>query len=179
MRIRILSLALLAIALPLSSCSEKGILEPIAIPSSVLANHMEAAPPEVRFSEIHYDNGGTDSGEAIEISGPAGTDVAGWKIYLYNGSTGLPYEPTRTLTGTIQASCGTRGVLFQTYPVNGIQNGDPDGIALVNAAGHVIEFLSYEGSFQALDGPAKGLTSTAMPVREAGNEAAGLSLKRN
>src|SRR5688500_5915592 len=166
MRIRILSLALLAIALPLSSCSDKGILAPIAVPPSVLANHMEAAPPEVRFSEIHYDNGGTDSGEAIEISGPAGTDVTGWKIYLYNGSTGLTYEPTRTLAGTIPASCEGRGVLFETYPVNGIQNGDPDGIALVNAAGHVIEFLSYEGTFAALNGPAIGMTATQIPRSE-------------
>jgi DNA/RNA endonuclease G (NUC1) len=178
MRIRILSLALLAIALPLSSCSDKGILAPIAPPSSVLSNHMESAPPQVRISEIHYDNGGTDSGEAIEISGPAGTDVTGWKIYLYNGSNGLPYEPTRTLAGTIPESCEGRGVLFQTYPVNGIQNGDPDGIALVDDDGHVIEFLSYEGTFDALDGPAKGMKSTLIPVREVGSELAGLSIKR-
>ena len=36
--------------------------------------------PATRFSEIHYDNTGADVGEAIEISGPAGTDVTGWKI---------------------------------------------------------------------------------------------------
>ena len=31
---------------------------------------------------------------------------------------------------------------------------DPDGIALVNATGHVVEFLSYGGSFTAVGGPA-------------------------
>ena len=30
---------------------------------------------------------GTDSGEKVEIAGPAGTDLSGWKIVRYNGST--------------------------------------------------------------------------------------------
>ena len=34
-------------------------------------------PPSVRFSEIHYDNLGTDVNEAIEIEGPAGADLTG------------------------------------------------------------------------------------------------------
>ena len=178
MRIRILSLALLAIALPISSCSDNGILEPISLQPSVMSNHGETAPPQIRISEIHYDNTGTDAGEAIEISGPAGADVTGWKIYLYNGSGGVTYEPTRTLTGSIPSSCGSRGVLVQTYAVNGIQNGPPDAIALVNAAGHVIEFLSYEGTFAATNGPAIGMTSTQIPVSEAGTEPVGQSIKR-
>ena len=52
----------------------------------------------VRFSEIHYDNAGADTGEAIEIAGPAGTDLTGWRVVLYNGSNGLAYD-TRTLSG--------------------------------------------------------------------------------
>src|SRR5688500_13375600 len=97
MRIRILSLALLAIALPLSSCSERAILEPLAVPSSMLSNHMETSPPDIRISEIHYDNAGTDAGEAVEISGPAGASVEGWRIWLYNGNGGASYTPTTTL----------------------------------------------------------------------------------
>ena len=42
----------------------------------------------VFINEIHYDNGGTDTGEAIEIAGPAGTDLTGWSLVLYNGSNG-------------------------------------------------------------------------------------------
>jgi hypothetical protein len=38
------------------------------------------------INEIHYDNVGTDAGEAVEIAGPAGTDLSGWKIVRYNGS---------------------------------------------------------------------------------------------
>src|SRR2546423_8616932 len=123
--------------------------------------------PAVRFSEIHYDNAGTDAGEAIEVSGPAGMDVSGWKICLYNGNGGATYEPTRTLTGAFPATCDTRGVLVQNYPSNGIQNGDPDGIALVDASGAVVEFLSYEGTFTAADGPAPGTGSTDIGLRGA------------
>ena len=33
--------------------------------------------PTVFINEIHYDNTGTDTGEFIEIAGPAGTDLTG------------------------------------------------------------------------------------------------------
>ena len=48
------------------------------------------APAEgvVFVNEIHYDNAGTDAGEAIEVAGPAGTDLTGWSIVLYNGNGG-------------------------------------------------------------------------------------------
>ncbi|MEZ5000823.1 MAG: hypothetical protein R2727_09375 [Bacteroidales bacterium] len=39
----------------------------------------------VFINEIHYDNDGTDVDEGIEIAGPAGTDLTGWKLVLYNG----------------------------------------------------------------------------------------------
>lgn len=139
-----------------------------------LANVMAA----VRISEIHYDNGGTDAGEAIEISGPAGVSIEGWSIVLYNGSGGATYEPTRVLRGSIPATCGSRGVVVETYQTNGIQNGSPDGIALVDADGNVVEFLSYEGSIVASSGPALGLRSRDIGASEAGNEAAGMSLQR-
>ncbi|MEJ2679807.1 MAG: lamin tail domain-containing protein, partial [Gemmatimonadota bacterium] len=133
-----------------------------------VAPHLLAAPerladeaplPDIRFSEIHYDNAGTDTAEAIEVSAPEGTDLTGWQIVLYNGNGGGSYN-TRTLSGTVPASCGTRGVLAFDYPTNGIQNGSPDGFALVDASGTVVEFLSYEGTFTATDGPASGMTST-------------------
>ena len=142
--------------------------------------------PSVRFSEIHYDNTGTDVGEALEISGPAGMDLTGWSVVLYNGNGGASYN-TQTLSGTIPAKCGTRGVIVLNYPTNGIQNGgttatgtlDADGFALVNASAAVVEFLSYEGSFNATNGPALGLTSSDIGVRELGNEPMGMSLQRS
>src|SRR5690606_35167445 len=132
----------------------------------------------VRISEIHYDNVGTDEGEAIEIAGPAGTDLTGWSVVLYNGSNGAAYN-TRTLSGTIPATCDSEGVVVLDYPVNGIQNGAPDGVALVDATGAVVEFLSYEGTFTAVDGPAAGLTSTDIGVEEGGSTPVGHSLQRD
>lgn len=144
-----------------------------------------AQVPDVRISEIHYDNTGTDAGEAIEVSGPTGTDLTGWRVVLYNGSNSAAYN-TVALSGTLPATCGTRGVQVLNYPVNGIQNGgsgaamdSPDAIALVDASNTVVEFLSYEGVLTAVDGPAVGLVSTDIGVRELGTEPVGLSLARN
>lgn len=138
----------------------------------------------VRFSELHYDNVGTDAGEAIEVSAPAGTDLTGWSIVLYNGNGGASYN-TSPLGGLTQFSCGNRFVVVASYPANGIQNGgagaatdSPDAMALVDAGGTVIEFLSYEGTFVAANGPAAGLSSVDIGVRELGTEPAGLSLAR-
>ena len=60
----------------------------------------------------------------------------------------------------------------------GIQNGAPDGLALSNN-GEVIEFLSYEGTFEATNGTASGMTSTDIGVAESGATAVGESLQRD
>ena len=119
--------------------------------------------PAVRFSEIHYDNVATDVGEFIEVEGPSGTDLTGWSVVLYNGADSSAYG-VRTLNGTIAPACGARGVMVLDYEQDGIQNGGPDGLALIDRDGQLVEFLSYEGAFKALDGPAAGVTSTNIGV---------------
>jgi DNA/RNA endonuclease G (NUC1) len=136
------------------------------------------ATAQVRISEIHYDNTGTDAGEAIEVSAPAGTDLTGWSIVLYNGSNGASYDTDALPAGPVPATCGARGVVVVNYPANGIQNGPPDAIALVNGE-TVVEFLSYEGVFAATNGPAMGLTSVDIGASQNGTEAVGLSLQRD
>jgi hypothetical protein len=135
-----------------------------------------AATTPVFINEIHYDNTGTDAGEAIEIAGPTGTDLTGWSLVLYNGATGASYA-TDVLGGTIPNQQNGMGTVFVSYPVNGIQNGAPDGVALVDATSAVIQFLSYEGTFTAVDGPANGMTSTGIGVAENGTEPLGQSLQ--
>ncbi|HEX6588928.1 MAG TPA: DNA/RNA non-specific endonuclease [Longimicrobiales bacterium] len=130
----------------------------------------------VRISEIHYDNASTDAGEAIEIAGPAGTSLDGWSVVLYNGSNGAAYN-TRTLSGTIPDQCSGMGTVVLTYPVNGIQNGNPDGIALVSPAG-VVEFLSYGGEMAAIGGAANGMMSTDIGVTEGSSTPIGHSVQR-
>ena len=104
----------------------------------------------VFINEFHYDNTGTDAGEFVEIAGPAGTVLTGWSVVLYNGANGLKYD-TDALAGSIPDQQNGFGTVSLSYPVNGIQNGAPDGIALVNGT-TVVQFLSYEGAFTALDG---------------------------
>jgi DNA/RNA endonuclease G (NUC1) len=137
------------------------------------------ATAQVRISEIHYDNSGADVGEAIEVSAPAGTDLTGWSLVLYNGSNGASYDSDPLPAGPMPATCGARGVVVLNYAVNGIQNGSPDAIALIDDANNVVEYLSYEGVFAATNGPAAGLTSVDIGASQAGTEAVGTSLQRN
>lgn len=174
-RYRLTHGTLAVLAFFLAACSDSPS-RPATAPQASITGAEAVAPP-VRFSELHYDNAGTDSGEAIEISGPAGTDLTGWQIVLYNGSGGAPYD-TKTLSGTIPATCGARGTVVQTYPANGIQNGSPDAMALVSPNG-VVEFLSYEGTFTAVGGPADGLASVDIGVSETGADPDGTSLQRD
>ena len=50
------------------------------------------------------------------------------------------------------------------YPVDGLQNGAPDAVALVDGT-EVLEFLSYEGVVTASTGPAAGAVSTDIQGR--------------
>lgn len=129
----------------------------------------------VFINEFHYDNVGGDTGEFVEVAGPAGTDLTGWSIVLYNGNGGVPYSSI-PLSGTIDDEGLGTGALSFLAP--NIQNGSPDGLALVDNNGDVVEFLSYEGSFTAIGGPADGLTSTDVGVSEDPAPPAGQSLQR-
>lgn len=133
-----------------------------------------AQAASVFFNEIHYDNTGTDTGEAIEVAGPAGTNLAGWSILLYNGNGGAPYG-TLDLSGIIMDQQNGFGTL--DFSRAGIQNGSPDGLALVDATDMVIQFLSYEGPLMALEGLAIGMTSIDIGVGESGTTAVGNSLQ--
>ncbi|MCC9166098.1 endonuclease/exonuclease/phosphatase family protein [Pontibacter harenae] len=135
-----------------------------------------AAGQSVFINEIHYDNASTDAGEAIEVAGPAGTDLTSWSLVLYNGNNSAPYN-TRQLEGVLADQSGGYGFYVANYPTNGLQNGNPDGVALVNGSGEVVQFLSYGGTITAASGPAAGLTSTDIGVAEGGATAVGYSLQ--
>jgi endonuclease/exonuclease/phosphatase family metal-dependent hydrolase len=130
---------------------------------------------EVFINEIHYDNVGVDVGESIEIAGPAGKDLTGWSLVLYNGANGAVYNTT-ALSGTLANVSNGFGFFTIAYPSNGIQNGAPDGMALVDN-GAVVQFLSYEGVFTAVGGAADGMLSTDIGVSETSSEPIGLSLQ--
>lgn len=176
MKPRLAPCVALALAFVVGSCSNES---PTAPTAAQVGGTAAAHVPLVRVSEIHYDNTGTDAGESIEVSGPAGTDLTGWQLVLYNGSSAsLATYGTRTLAGVLPTTCGERGLHVETYPSNGIQNGNPDGIALVDASGAVVEFLSYGGTFTAANGPAAGMLSVDIGVTQSTSTPVGQSLQR-
>ena len=95
--------------------------------TGVTSTSSVSCPEAVWINEIHYDNDGSDTGEGVEIDGTTGTELAGYEIVLYNGSTGTQYN-TETLSGTI----GDEGAGFGAinFPISGIQNGAPDGCCI-------------------------------------------------
>ena len=178
MRFLMRAAATLALLVSVGSCSDRQVFDPSPEGFDTVGPQFSSAHmPAVRISEIHYDNTSTDAGEAIEISAPAGMDLTGWSLVLYNGSNGAAYN-TRTLDMVVALSCDPRGVVVLEYATNGIQNGGPDGMALVDAGGTVVEFLSYEGTMTALDGPAAGMTSSDIGTFETSSTPLGHSLQR-
>lgn len=137
---------------------------------------MPVSASTVFINELHYDNSGADAGEGVEIAGPAGTDLAGWSLALYDGASGSLYD-SLSLVGLIPDQQNSYGTMF--FPIAGIQNGGtatPDGLALVNNTS-VMQFISYEGMFTAVDGPAAGLISVDIGVAETGTTPLGFSLQ--
>jgi subtilisin-like proprotein convertase family protein len=146
-----------------------------AIPTAPTLNAVDLGNTglEIWINEFHYDNTGGDVGEFIEVAGIGCTDLTGYTLELYNGSNGTIYNTT-ILGGEVPDEGDGFGAV--SFPISGIQNGAPDGIALVQN-GNVIQFLSYEGTFTATNGTASGMTSTDVGVFQPGSNPVMLSLQ--
>ena len=149
---------------------------------------------KVWVNEFHYSNLNADSEEGVEIAGPAGFNLLGYTVVLYDGvagaNQGLAYR-TLNLAGTIDDEGTGFGALF--FFSEFIQDGGPgtagtsaaDGFAFVDPDGVVLEFYYYEASpFVAMDGPAAGMTALPMnnlsmvPQFEPGDDSAAFTLQR-
>jgi hypothetical protein len=111
------------------------------------------APPlpnaPIWINEFNYDDPGADSNEFVEVAGPAGLDLSAYTLLLVNGPDGTTYG-TIPLSGTIDdEGCGFGAVSFAAPS---IQNGTPDGIAIVSNGTTFIQFISYEGAFVMTNG---------------------------
>lgn len=129
-------------------------------------------PNDVFINEFHYDNSGADSGEFVEIAVAPGFTGALSDISLvfYNGSGGGIYgsSSTHPLSGFIVGATTATGhrLFYKTFS-DFIQNGAPDGFAIVNTVtSQVLHFISYEGVITATNGPAVGMTSTDIGVSQ-------------
>lgn len=145
---------------------------------SVLSSVFLIADPgfsqQVFINEIHYDNTGADTGEFVEIAGPANTNLGQYELVFYNGANTRAYK-SLALGGTIPNE-GASGFGALAFTVSGIQNGAPDGIALLKGS-DVVQFLSYEGGFVAGDDIALGAMSSDIGVKETSATAIGKSLQ--
>jgi hypothetical protein len=120
------------------------------------------------INEIHYDNSGADKNEFVEIAGTAGLNLLDWSLQFYNGSTGYLYK-THTIDD-VTFDDSNNGFGFLAFEVSGIQNGSAngigDGIAIVDSNDKVLQFLSYEGAFEAKDGAALGILSDNISISQ-------------
>jgi hypothetical protein len=100
----------------------------------------------------------------------------GYEVILYNGYNGFFYN--RTDLSSVPTTTISVKYNYTVVPFKQIANG-MEGIALKAPSGKVIEFISYEGTFMAKNGPAKGMTSTDVIVSESNIcTAAGFSLQK-
>lgn len=139
---------------------------------ALATSHAQAA--NVWINEIHYDNSGTDVNEGVEIAGPAGQSVDGWQLQLYNGGNGDVYR-TLDLASSFTDSYNGYGII---HVVTGsLQNGPADGFALIDIAGDVVQFISYEGQIDATGGAAAGMSSTDIGVSQSSENPEGNTLQ--
>lgn len=156
-----------------------GTSTPTPTPSSTGPTPTATATPvpgiaEVFINEIHYDNVNADVDEGIEVAGPAGFNLTGWQLIHYDGSGGGVVD-TVPLSGLIPDQQGCMGAIW--FPIPGLQNGAPDGVALINGQGAVVQFLSWEGTFAATAGPAQGVTSVDIGVEQTNSTPIGQTLQ--
>ncbi len=146
----------------------------------IFFTHQSGFSQNAWINEIHYDNASGDVNEFIEVvvENPGSYDLSLLQVILHNGSGGASYNTKNLTEFTVGATVGNFTIYHFIYPTDGIQNGAPDGMALVYS-GSVIagQFLSYEGAFTAVGGPANGLLSTDIGVSEGGTTPIGFSLQ--
>ena len=130
---------------------------------------------EARITEFHYQNVGDDEGEFIEVRVVTGADVTNIRVDLYDGETGTIYATLRLSSVEPSTNAGFDYYVFELEQ-DGLQNGAPDGFALIDGE-IVVEFLSYDGVFEALEGLASGMTSIDIEVVQSDSTPVGSSLQ--
>jgi hypothetical protein len=166
------------------------------------------------INEVDYDSVGTDTTEFVEIynGSAAPINLAGFKLVLVNGTNSSVYDTLDlSSAGTINpgqylvigstaalatvaagaltidfknVSVSTTSTTCKTSGTDCVQNGAPDGMALVNTTtGTLIDALSYEGSITSVTITGVGTVSlvegTALPATVADNSNTVASLCRS
>jgi len=135
------------------------------------------------INEVDYDQPGTDLNEFVEIYNGTGAsvDLTGYVLDLINGANNLTYlsydlSPAGTLaagqylvvrSSTVTPAPGSISLIFVAAS-NSVQNGVPDGIAIV-AGGQVVDAFCYGGAMTSVTatgvpGPVSLVEGTVLPA---------------
>lgn len=132
---------------------------------TAMVSVVEAPPGGLVINEIDYDQVGADNAEFIEIFNGSlrPVDLSTLALVLVNGAAGAarPEYARVMLSGTLApgayavvANAGVTlpmGTMRFNIGNDTVQNGAPDGVALIDLAGAtVIDALSYEGTTRAV-----------------------------
>ena len=142
----------------------QGNRNPFVLDASLLRRALYQGPnsPRARdlwINEIHHSNDGEDTGEGVEIAGRAGTDLYGYRVWVYSGygdlyqidGDGADRSPAIAFRGELDEEGGGIGAVWAT--AEGLRGGC-QGLALTDPDNVLIEFVSYGGcEFNALAGP--------------------------
>ena len=134
--------------------------------TAVFAGYDPASQAPLVINEVDYDNVGTDTTEFVEIYNASGgtVDLTGYLLSLVNGVGNVEYlSVDLSSAGTLAAgeylvvsssnvtvAAGAKVITFAGLQ-DQIQNGSPDGIALVHSPSEtLVDALSYEGSMTSV-----------------------------
>ncbi|HEY5935584.1 MAG TPA: lamin tail domain-containing protein, partial [Kofleriaceae bacterium] len=142
---------------------------PKTIKNYILVVRDGAAGPHLVINETDYDQVNTDNKEYVELYNPGATalDVGGLQVVLVNGANKELYatidlSPVGSLaSGEYLVIAGpsvsvppSATKLDPVWTSDEIQNGAPDGIALIDSVGRVVlDALSYEGAINDVTFP--------------------------
>lgn len=128
------------------------------------------------INEFHYDNVGADTLEFVEVVVDLSDSILLSEIRfdIYNGLNGKT-NFNQTLDQWVPGDTLGNFALF--HQLISIQNG-PEGFALSDSAS-LFEFICFEDSFAAVDGPALGHMGELVPVEEGNSTPSGMSLSRS
>jgi large repetitive protein len=165
--------------------------------TSTAAISVVAAPAGLIINEIDYDQPGTDTAEFIELYNgtSAAIDLTNLYVSLLNGNGNVEYKRFALKDATPDHMLGVGAYLVlasdtvnvpapsirytPTNWANDIQNGSPDGIAVINVpdtmanTGTVLDKLCYEGAMTAvtipnISGTVSLVEGTATTAQDAG-----------
>lgn len=131
----------------------------IAIFFALLLFSFNTFAQNVFFNEVSYHADASPRG--IEIANPDLTDLFGWKVILYNSDGNV--DTVIPLSGNDENTPGPSDMDaadFIWVDVVVMMNEPNFGVGLVNGAGNVVQFISFEEEIWATEGAAAGYPST-------------------